>query len=551
MACFEFEDHDMKPKRILHCAIAALAIAGFAALDAGVVPANARPARNSARYGQSTLGAPVLAIVGLREQRISIYDANGKILEAPVSSGATGYETPAGIYSIEQKEEEHHSNLYDDASMPFMERITWTGMALHAGVLPGYAASHGCVRMPLAFAEQLYQITEVGMRVIVVREDIAPADIAQPALFNPSLTSQSAERSSTDGVPSAINVAVTQPGFDLTDRLRSTATAKALESEAAARREKEARRVAAKLAAEAAPAARSVREAEANVAKAEAELKASEKALETAGSPERTAQAETAKAQAATKVETAQAQLQSVRLQAQSKMEAAARAQEEVQAAGAAANLAADTSEEAQQNLSPVSVFISRKMQRLYIRKGNRPVFESPVTIRDTDRPIGTFVYTAVSYTGTPSVLRWNVVSMYKDAANVEPFVQVKAGGQTKGRQPAAAPAPADVASAQAALGRLVVPPEAAARISAVVLPGSSLIISDEGPSTETGKDTDFIVFMSGEPQGGIAIRQHNKPYRGEHDLFDSRAFGWFSDDDSSRRSSRGRRGGFPFFFSD
>ena len=104
-------------------------------------------------------------------------------MESPVSSGTTGLETPAGIFSVVQKDEDHHSSLFDDASMPFMERITWTGISLHAGVLPGYPASHGCVRMPEQFAEQLYQVSKLGMRVILVRDDIAPAEVAQPAMF--------------------------------------------------------------------------------------------------------------------------------------------------------------------------------------------------------------------------------------------------------------------------------------------------------------------------------------------------------------------------------
>src|SRR5215468_7442703 len=128
-------------------------------------------------------GQPLMAIVALGEQRVTIYDADGRILRAPVSTGQTGYETPAGIYSVIQKEAEHYSNLYDDASMPFMQRITWTGIALHAGPLPGYPASHGCVRLPSAFAQHLFQITAVGLRVIVVRDDITPADIAHRALF--------------------------------------------------------------------------------------------------------------------------------------------------------------------------------------------------------------------------------------------------------------------------------------------------------------------------------------------------------------------------------
>jgi lipoprotein-anchoring transpeptidase ErfK/SrfK len=112
-------------------------------------------------------GEPIMAIVSLSNQRVTIYDADGRILRAPVSSGQTGYETPAGVYSVIQKEEEHHSNLYDDASMPFMQRITWSGIALHAGPLPGYPASHGCVRMPYEFAQRLFDMTKIGRPALV------------------------------------------------------------------------------------------------------------------------------------------------------------------------------------------------------------------------------------------------------------------------------------------------------------------------------------------------------------------------------------------------
>jgi hypothetical protein len=128
-----------------------------------------------------------MAIVSLGEQRVTIYDAEGRILRAPVSTGQTGYETPAGIYSVIQKEAEHYSNLYDDASMPFMQRITWSGIALHAGPLPGYPASHGCVRMPYEFAQRLFDMTKIGMRVIVARNDVRPVEIDHPVLFKPKL----------------------------------------------------------------------------------------------------------------------------------------------------------------------------------------------------------------------------------------------------------------------------------------------------------------------------------------------------------------------------
>src|SRR5262249_34497577 len=141
-------------------------------------------------------GAPVMAIVSLRSQRVTIYDADGWMLRAPVSSGQRGRETPAGIFSVLQKEAEHYSNLYDDAYMPHMQRITWWGIALNGGPLPGYPASHGCIRMPYDFAERLFDQTRVGMRVIVAPRDVTPIEIAHPALFraNPEAASIAAAR---------------------------------------------------------------------------------------------------------------------------------------------------------------------------------------------------------------------------------------------------------------------------------------------------------------------------------------------------------------------
>ena len=126
---------------------------------------------------------PIMAIVSLRSQRITVYDANGEFLQAPVSSGQKGRETPAGVFSVLQKEADHYSNLYDDAWMPHMQRLTWSGIALHGGPLPGYPASHGCVRLPFAFARSLFGATRLGMRVIVAPSDVAPIEIAHPALF--------------------------------------------------------------------------------------------------------------------------------------------------------------------------------------------------------------------------------------------------------------------------------------------------------------------------------------------------------------------------------
>jgi L,D-transpeptidase catalytic domain len=126
-------------------------------------------------------GEPIMAIVSLSNQRVTIYDADGWILRAPVSSGQTGYETPAGVYSVIQKEEEHYSNLYDDASMPFMQRITWSGIALHAGPLPGYPASHGCVRMPHEFAQRFFDMTTtIKAHSQQIRCNASPASLIGP-----------------------------------------------------------------------------------------------------------------------------------------------------------------------------------------------------------------------------------------------------------------------------------------------------------------------------------------------------------------------------------
>src|SRR5437763_13373239 len=158
------------------------AIAGLAALIAAPADHAGALERRSERSVETvesrTAGEPIMAIVSLRKQRITVYDANSWIVRAPVSSGQKGRETPAGIFSVIQKEADHYSNLYDDAYMPHMQRITWSGIALHGGPLPGYPASHGCVRMPFDFAARLFEATRLGLRVIVAPTAAAPVEIA-------------------------------------------------------------------------------------------------------------------------------------------------------------------------------------------------------------------------------------------------------------------------------------------------------------------------------------------------------------------------------------
>src|SRR6476660_6737279 len=169
---------------IWHWRPAAIATLVFAvtALTADAAPKQAQPQEATAPRAAAE---PIMAIVSIKSQQVVFYDADGWILRAPVSTGTKERETPAGVFAVVDKEVDHRSNMYDDAWMPHMQRITWNGIALHGGPLPGYAASHGCVRMPFGFAEGLVDKTNIGVRVIISPHDAAAIDIVHPALFMP------------------------------------------------------------------------------------------------------------------------------------------------------------------------------------------------------------------------------------------------------------------------------------------------------------------------------------------------------------------------------
>ena len=428
---------------------AALALAALlAAPPAGAASRHAQHAERAAEeVAPREAGAPIMAIVSLKSQQVTIYDADGWILRAPVSSGQKGRETPAGVFSVIQKDADHHSNLYDDAFMPHMQRITWSGIALHGGPLPGHAASHGCVRMPYDFAERLFDETKLGMRVIIAPADAAPVDIAHPALFEPK--------------PDA----------------GAHATLLATEAADAAKKADAARLAAVTAAREAARAGVTVRKLEILKARAEAALAAADKALGAAKSDEAKQKADDVRQKAAAKVAETQAQLDAARAETQPKLDAVPPAREAAVAAESARTTAAKAAREAARALEPVSVFISRKTQKLYVRRGFEPILESPVTIADPDRAIGTHVFTAVAKTDTG--LRWTAVTIN------------------------------DASDAKSALDRIVIPPDVLDRIAPTASPRSSIIVSDEALSPETGKGTEFVAVLSNEPQGGLAMRRH------------------------------------------
>ena len=292
-----------------------LAVAGLAALIAAGDHAAARSG-SSERPVESiqsrSAGEPVMAIVSLRNQRITVYDAKGWILRAPVSSGKKGRETPAGIFSVIQKVEEHYSNLYDDAFMPHMQRITWSGIALHGGVLPGRPASHGCVRLPFDFAGRLFDVTAMGMRVIVAPSDVAPVELAHPLLFQP------------------------KPG------VAALAASRAAEAQEAARKAAEARLAAGTALREATQAKVPVRAAENLKRVAEAQLAAAETKLGSGISAEAKEQAEDAKAQAVAKIAELQLQWDVANVDLQLRLDAATSARDAAAAAETARVAAAE-----------------------------------------------------------------------------------------------------------------------------------------------------------------------------------------------------------------
>lgn len=128
---------------------------------------------------------PLVIVVSLDEQRLYVYRNGVAIGDSTISSGRSGHETPSGVFTILQKDRDHRSNKYDDAPMPYMERLTWDGVAMHGGPLPGYPASHGCVRLPHDFAKRLFEITRRGDTVVVASGATSPLAVVHPAVLAP------------------------------------------------------------------------------------------------------------------------------------------------------------------------------------------------------------------------------------------------------------------------------------------------------------------------------------------------------------------------------
>src|SRR5438105_3157767 len=291
---------------------------------------------------------PLIIAVSIDRQKVRIFDDNGVFAEAPVSTGMRGHPTPIGVFSVIQKHKFHHSNIYSGAPMPFMQRITWSGVAMHAGVLPGYPASHGCIRLTHNFASELWGMTRMGVRVIVAPEDVQAVEFAHPALPTPTLTPASAPVTNAERAKSA-------------------------------------------------------------QAAAEAKLEEATKVAAEAGA------LEAAKTQEAF---------------------AAARVAWDAEKASDAATAVIRAGE---RSTEPISVFVSKKAGRIYIRQAWTPIREAPVTFKDPDLTLGTHVYVAMEPTEDSKAMRWLAVSLAPSLPGAETRARGRRGDRAEA-QPAAQP---------------------------------------------------------------------------------------------------------------
>ena len=489
---------------VLAAATLAIALLGLGEASAATNARRVPPGPGSPEYPDKKAAkppvGPVLAVVSLARQRISVYGSAGLIAQGAVSSGRPGFPTPTGVFTVIQKNRFHRSNIYSGAPMPYMQRITWSGVALHAGVLPGYPASHGCIRLSNAFAMELWGITKLGARVVVTPDDAQAAEIASARLPVPALTNATSADALPDAAPiKTVSLTAAAGDGDTTDaappvrlvnpleRAKAAKIATAVEAASKAKAAKQAVELSAAKALEANKAIAALREAESVLAAARARLDAADKVLEAAKTPEAIERAKAGQAAAHAKVdEAAKLAVDAAVLEAEktplafAAARAAWEAEKESEAA-AAAQKAADRGTE------PISIFISRKTGRVYIRQAWAPIHEAPVTFKDPDAAVGTHLYLAVEPVGEGKALRWLSVSM-PGAAPAESKTQPRRGDKP------AAPARSHE-TAQSVLDRVEMSEETRAFISQKLWTGASLIVSDQGISHETGTYTDFVVL--------------------------------------------------------
>ena len=544
-------------------AVCALGLA-LAAAFAPPAPATARTTslRPQIQSEAARTQSPVLVLVSIGKQRLRAFDAAGEVAQSRISSGRPGFDTPTGVFSVLEKSEYHESNIYEGAPMPFMQRLTWSGIAMHAGVVPGYRASHGCIRLPVSFAKSFFDITKVGARVIVTPDETQPLPFEHPNLFKPlpaETPKFASERTITDttqvaindtvgdalsemprflGVSAALAEAVRDPNAFVPERPRSRAEADRMFAQKAAKLQAALKTAETQKMAASEKAKIAVRDAEAVAGKLDAAkqiinplhaaIDAADKKLAQARQAFRAYMGGTALAAASPK-QTAkdtersadrEAELEDAILDAAIDADGARNdlarremdfaAAQAVSSATETARAAAlddvgqtlaqlhsiqsdliETNKQTVRRSKSVAVLISLKAERIYIRLGQEPLLEAPITITDPGRRYGTHVFTAMRYGSDPNTFDWRLVSAHLPA-NVDADVD---GPSRKKRREASLPQTPETSArlARAALDSIKIPPDILETISELARPGASLIISDrELSASENGVGTDF-----------------------------------------------------------
>lgn len=501
---------------------------------------------------------PLLMLVSLNQQRMYVYDSNGLVVQTRVSSGRAGHETPVGIYSILEKKVDHTSNIYLDAKMPHMQRLTMTGIALHGGVVPGYPASGGCVRLPYDFARRFFNMTDINQRVVIAPDVHAPTTFEHPFLFSglPSAASlevpgDRAEGTGAKAIQVGVDAAETLIGVS-SAHAATDATVRTLESAEEARkaerqglvdavaaagtrrteaieREKAAIRAIgdAQKAAKAARAA--AKSADRDAYKAKAALKAQERTLKKLQARLTSKSVSKMRADALEELRASEAseraRLAPLTQEIERTTSAAKEAGEAVKSAdGAVAKAVADRKaakqeikdaavaetaakkavaafdRQEQNRALPVSVFVSSATGLVQVRQGFEPVLEAQATIENPDVPLDTFIFSAVDWKdGSKTDLTWHVTEVNEYSTSASSFERVASRDKKKkGAEPVKMPLETDTAKAARTLDRIKLPQNVADRIAEVVKPGSTLIVSsyDVARSETKYAGTDFIVQM-------------------------------------------------------
>ena len=529
-----------------HIAIAVLAVfsVGLLATTADAAKRRSYSKKSISKKQRNTEG-PLTLMVSLKKQRVVVYDKHGVVTSAPISSGARGHRTPTGVFTILQKRRKHYSNLYNSAPMPNMQRITWSGVALHAGHLPGYPASHGCIRLPYSFSKTLFSLTELGTRVIVTHGPQTPKPFNSAKLVKPlppgdpsayietseGLNAEKKGASAADmlfgvapanasefvGLPTGIER--TRAAVDAYRRHEITLLEKNIQSadethkstaeelKTANEELKEVYKAEALLKPEAGKIEQRLKTAEHALAASERNfrdflLKAS--ALITSEDRTKASLEEDAlEAEAlryANDIDLAQADKAALGKLITERHAAVVKAKERrddlkeryVAAQKLLLNLRKQHREAKkayERRQRPITILLSKHNNKLYVRQGYDPVLTADIEFDNPDAPLGTQVFHALEYTADGADLKWQAVT----AARTTPKNKRTRRGK-KNKKEAILNASWPAQTPANALDRVKIPAKVAESIAELIKPGSAIIITDERKSYETGEYTDLIV---------------------------------------------------------